>query len=130
MTVHAALYTRLSTDATLGPLVSNGDSPETFRVYPMLIPQNPTYPLVRYQTVDGPPIDNVGGESTLKKARIQFDAIADDFDEAHTIADAIDDALTASAVGFKARRLTRFDLPYDNDVEVFRVTMDYSIWYT
>lgn len=129
MTASASIFNRLSTDGTVGPLVTNGGSPATYRIYPVNMPQDVTYPAIRYQHITNRPIDNIIGESTLTNDQVQFDCYAETFDAAHTLANAVNTAMTGSSTGFKARRINRLDLPFESGLNIFRVMMEYSIWY-
>lgn len=129
MPVNNNLFARLTTDATLGPLVSNNDSPETFRVYAMVMPQGVTYPAVRYQNISSEPQNTLNGEPDLRNDRIQIDSYSDDYDEAHTVADAIEGAMAGTGNNFKSLRITRIDLDYDEDIGIYQVSIDYSVWY-
>ena len=60
----ADLYAQLSAVAALGG-----------RVYPLVLPQNITYPAVSYQRISAPRISTFNGDLDLVKATIQVELV-------------------------------------------------------
>ena len=107
MPANTNIFARLSTDATLGPLVTNGDSPETFKIYPMFMPQVVSYPALRYQNISSEPQNTFGGESDQQNDRVQIDIYSDSYDESQTVADAVVAAMAGTgATSFCTSTLT------------------------
>ena len=129
MPANTNIFARLSTDATLGPLVTNGDSPETFKIYPMFMPQGVSYPALRYQNISSEPQNTFNGESDQQNDRVQIDIYSDSYDETQTVADAVVAAMAGTGNSFKALRLSRIDLQYDTDVGIYQTSIDFSVWY-
>jgi len=65
--LEAVIFTRLSTYAGLIALTST-------RIYPIILPQNPTLPAVTYQRTDGPRESALGAEMGLAHPGIQIDS--------------------------------------------------------
>jgi hypothetical protein len=88
MTPVEAVRTRLLSVVPVTTLVGT-------RIYQLITPQSPTYPLIRLQEVDARPDDTVDGETGILIVRVQIDAIAqrvsggDTHSEATALADAI-----------------------------------------
>lgn len=127
MSINTRLFSRLSSDAGVSALVFASG---IYRIYPVLLPQDSAYPAISYQNISNNPINHLSGESNQQNDRVQIDCWAETNDQAHAMADAVKLAMQGSANNFKAIRLTRIDLPYDNDTKLFRVNQDFSIWYT
>lgn len=65
MTFEEALVTRLQADAGVTALVAQ-------RIYPDILPQQPTYPALVYTTVDEVGSDSQQGPDDLRATRVQF----------------------------------------------------------
>lgn len=57
---------------TLGPLVSN-------RVHPVVVPQDASYPCIRYVTVSAAPENSLCGSSGLVRSSFQLDIYAEQY---------------------------------------------------
>lgn len=126
MSINSRLFSRLSADAGVSALVFASG---IYRIYPVQVPQDAQYPAVVYQTVNNTPINHLTGESDLQNDRVQIDCYAESSDQAHALADAIKAAMQGDANNFKAVRVSRNDIPFDDDTKLHRVSIDYSIWY-
>lgn len=116
--IEADLRTYLIAHADIFPLVGS-------RVYPMLLPQNPTLPAITYQRVSGPKVQSLKGINALSHPRIQFDCWAATYTAVKGLAEKLISALNDySGVIFYGDR----DM-YEQDVEVYRVSIDIAIWY-
>ena len=122
MTIEADIITALEAYSALTTLVST-------RIYPMRLPQNPTWPNVVYSrsstdfhnTVS----TNAAGQAN---ARFQIDCRADDYAEARDVASKAIAAMTG-ATTFDALIISDSDFPYEPDTEIYRVVLDFSVWY-
>ena len=65
MTIETALYSYLKDFAGLYALVST-------RIYPLILPQNPTLPAVAYQQISGPRVHAMGNDPGITYPRYQF----------------------------------------------------------
>ncbi len=70
--VEQAIYDRLSNYAGLTALVST-------RIYPMVLPQNPTYPAVRYQRISGTRLSAIDVDIGIAQPRFQVDCYAETY---------------------------------------------------
>ena len=122
MSIRTDIFTALSGHAALTALVSS-------RIYPIKAPQSPTYPLVIYQRVSNDHINSLTGSSGLNKSRYQFDIYAATYGAANNIADAVAGGM-AAATTYESILLSTIDLDFDDNVEEYRVTIDFSVWHT
>ena len=72
----ANLYSTLSGFAGVQALVNNGDSPQTYRIYPMLMKQDDTRPAIVYQRIVGNRVVLLEGNSGSAPERIVFQITA------------------------------------------------------
>lgn len=77
--IEDALYSHLSGHAGLTALVSA-------RIYPMVLPQNPSYPAVTYKKISGPRETSKAGPSGTVRARMQIDCWAESYAAAKQVA--------------------------------------------
>ena len=129
--MEAALYTLLSTDASVTAVIGSGASA---RAYPLLLPQNGTLPAVTYQRVSTPRIltASLGGQNARVKCRMQMDCWARTFAQARTLADAVRTAMLG-ATTFTALALDEQSLyepgEREDGLHFYRISTDYSCWY-
>ena len=125
--LETVLQTRLSTYAGLTALVGT-------RVYPIKLPQEPAMPSVTYQRIDGPRESGMTQEHGMAHPRIQVDSWASTYGGAKAVAEQVRTALERwSNSGTTPEILDSFiegdtDL-YESEVELYRVSMDFLIWY-
>jgi len=123
-----SIYTRAITHGGLKTLIG-----ET-RCYPR-IPDNPTFPLVRYTFVSTPPNAYLDHEAAVDRttSRVQFDAYASTVTAARQLGDQVFDAFhkwsSGTAVGwsFVVNRFSSWDPGFDKQREVLEVVFDHSI---
>lgn len=77
-----AIHARLGAHAGTKNLVGN-------RIYPLRLPQGPTYPAVRYQVIGAPRTHVMGGSTGEVHARVQVDCYADTYEGAKELADQV-----------------------------------------
>ncbi len=102
----------------LRALVSN-------RCYPLVMPQNPTYPAIVYSRISSNPENVLEGGSTIDQVRIQIDCYATTYGSAKSLAEQVRTAMEQAS--FKGTLQFDFD-DYEPDVKVYRVVQDYYIW--
>lgn len=127
MTIEAGLYAHLVGHAGVAQIAGT-------RVYPLLIPQNAAMPALAYRRVSTVSDEAHGSDPGLEAARFQLDALARTYRDAIALRDAVRLALK----GFKGLLgtvpvqavlwLSSWD-DYDEDLELFRQTMDIRIWH-
>lgn len=93
MALEEGVFSYLSTYPGLVPLVGT-------RIYPLLLPQNPTLPAVTYQRISTPR-EAAFGRAFFEHPRFQFNCWADDLPAAVAVGDQVKAALNlyAGAMG-------------------------------
>ena len=127
MTIQEEIFTRLTGYSGLTALIDK-------RVYYMRMPQKHRLPAIVYQKISGPKLYSHDGEAGLAYPRIQFSCMADDPDEATSVAAQLQAALSAytdSGLTTPIEAsfiLNEFD-DYEQDTDIYRVLVDYRIWH-
>lgn len=127
-TIEQALRSKLLADATVLGLVST-------RVYPLVLPQDPTYPAITYKRVTGRDMTAHDGRLGLDRSRFQIDCLDDDFGGATTLARAVMVALngyrgTVDTVDIGAIVNESTQDLYDPILEIQKVSIDFWVTYT
>jgi len=117
--IEVLVYRAMILDAAVTRLINT-------RVYPVVMPQDVTLPAVSYQRVSTDPVNHLGGYSGLKNAHIVINAWGRNYDEAKAIASAIHAAMDA-ARAFRCVLTNELD-GYDQDVQLYVISHDYSCW--
>ncbi|MEN6474136.1 MAG: DUF3168 domain-containing protein [Syntrophaceae bacterium] len=97
------------------------------RIYPVLLPQDPTLPAITYQRISNDPQNTMGGHGDLYNPRIQIDAWARSYSEIKSLELAIRTAMEAASA-FSALEMSDQDL-YEPDMEIYRISIDFSCWF-
>lgn len=102
------------------------------RVYPLVLPQNVTYPASTYHRIGGIDELSSGTRSDLVEGRFQVDCYAETYLAVRTEAKAIRDALSGYAGTMGSTRVDsavrdREDEEYEQETKLFRVSMDFII---
>jgi hypothetical protein len=118
--IEEALYSHLSTSTGLTALVSD-------RIYPIMMPQDPTLPAITYQRISNSPVNTIGGFASLDNPHIQFDCWATSYSSVKALGDKLRKTI-AAATTFNALQMSDQDL-YEADTEIYRVSMDFSCWF-
>ena len=109
----------LKADSTLTSLI-NG------RIYRSILPDNPTYPLVLFETEKE--IQNtLGGESSLQRYVFDFMVMGASYVECKAIFNALNSALT-SASGYSHTMLSSDDGEFNDEIEQYLINAQSSIW--
>ena len=128
MGLRETIYSRCTTHAGTKALV-------TARVYPDLVPEDPTWPLIVYHRVsanDGDYRDH-DAPTTREISRVQLDCYDDTSDGAADLADQVQAAFngwsSGSAVGwaFKANRVAGYDVALKAYRQVVDVMIEHEI---
>jgi hypothetical protein len=97
------------------------------RIYPDILPQNPVYPSITYFEIDPGAQYCLSGPSDLTNPQIQVDCWAvtrsGAKDLAAKVKAAIDGANTFKGLLVAGRSI------YEDEVDVYRSSLDFSIWY-
>lgn len=102
------------------------------RIYPLVIPQDPppVYPGITYQRITSDHVASLQGHSGLVDARVQIDVWALSYAGAKALAREVKAAITEPGAD-KLGGLLLTDLDdYEPDTRLYRVSMDFSIWYS
>lgn len=121
MALYNKLFRHLSTSTLVTAHTSN-------RIYPVVLPQGTVaaFPAVTYQRVSGDRVYSLSGYSTLENARMQIDCWATSFETVKDLADKTRQVVDSATV-FASNLISDQDL-YEDGVEVYRVSMDFSLW--
>jgi len=71
--IGAAIVTHLETVAEVTAVVGSGDAA---RIYPSVLPQDPTYPAIVYTVASNTSEEHLGGSAGLSHARVRIDCYA------------------------------------------------------
>lgn len=110
MSISTGLFNLLKTITPLGN-----------RVYPLVLPQNPTYPSVVYQRISSYDTQTINGTQSLDMGRFQIKVYATSYKNAIDTAELVKTALSG-----KALKLMEMD-DYENDTKLFSLQLDYQI---
>lgn len=110
MSIESGLFDVLKTIPSVGS-----------RVYPLILPQNPTYPAIVYQRISSFDTGTIDGTESLDMARFQIKAYARTFQEVITVRDAI-----KAIMSCKANKLMHMS-DYENDTKLYSEMIDYQI---
>lgn len=97
------------------------------KVYPVVAPDAPVPPYIVYFVVASNAENVMSGDSGLVNTRVQVDVYARSYGDARAIALQIDQLMAAWSV--QNVSLLSQD-GYEDDVKLFRVTTDFSVWHT
>lgn len=126
MSVETVLFSRLSEHTGLNALVST-------RVYPNLIPQNATMPVVSYHRISTHRESAMGVDTGVARARFQLDAFAATYSAVRAVAEQIRAALqrwtNASGTVVQDSFILGEQEFYEDETKRFRVSQDFEIIY-
>jgi len=116
MTIGSQLKSALSGNSGITNLVSA-------RIYPVQLPQTPTYEAITYLRVSN---SGQNGTSTRRESRWQIDCWAQTYAEAHVLARAVKTALEEyhDGSGIEYARVVNELDDYDPDVDAYRTIVD------
>jgi len=106
----------------------------TTRCYPVMLPQNPVYPLILYTKISGMRDHHLNGSSGKAHPRFQIDAWGETYAQAKSLAGAIRDALdsyegTVDTTKIGSCLLISEIDTYESEIKIFRTIMDFIIWH-
>lgn len=122
------LYSHLSGDSTITDIVGTN-------IYGGQVAQHATAPFVRFFRVGAYRVHSTLGPNGLANPRMQIDCYASTYQGVKELADAV----RKSVNGFRgamgsvniggSRLVSEFD-SFDNDEQIYRISMDFSFWFT
>jgi len=121
MSLYNKLYKHLSTSVLITAHTSN-------RIYPVLLPQGTVaaFPAVTYQRISADRVYSLSGYSTLENAKMQIDCWATSFETVKDLGNKMRQVVDG-ATAFASNLISDQDL-YEDEVQVYRVSMDFSLW--
>lgn len=97
------------------------------RLYPAVAPEGAAAPFGIYLLVAGLPENSLQGRSNLTNSRYQVDVYAATKADAETLAASVRTAMNDASLFASVCQLQQ-DF-YDTDAQLFRVSMDFSLWH-
>lgn len=130
--VGAAIKARLEATIPVTNLVGTGS---TARIFPVRLPQKPTFEAITYQKVGMPTrVHAFGEDSGLMQARVAVSSWAPTYDRVKVLAEAVRDGLSRARGTFGG--VVVQGMFFDNELDLFeddtalhRVNQDYLIWH-
>jgi hypothetical protein len=122
------VYSYLAGQSTITDIVST-------RIYPVILPQNATFPAVSFRAEEHDLNESFSGQNGLTESFYMLDAWGSTYEAARDLADAIRTTLknhSGSFGGAIVQRVTLTSGPipvYEDEVEAFRLTQIFSIWH-
>lgn len=95
------------------------------RVYPLVMPQNPTLPAIVYSRVSINPFNRLEGGSSIDQIRMQIDVYASTYSAVKSLAESVRTAMEAAS--FKATLQLEQDF-FEPNLNIYQVTQDYYVW--
>ena len=117
--IETELYTALTADTTIAAVASN-------RVYPLVMPQDPTLPAITYERISGAKVNGLDGYLGMDNPHIMLNVWATRYDTAKELAEDVHDCMN-KVTAFRALLINDMD-GYDPDTGLFVISQDYSCW--
>lgn len=133
--IDVSLYAFLSAAPAVAALVGDGNSPETYRIFPNDAGENPVMPCLVYARISRAEGHTFDGPHGFCRSRVQIDALADTYTAAKALATAVRKALNgySGPFGMLEAHYARLDTDQDfaEDAGAFsRIAMDFIITHT
>lgn len=126
MSVESEIKTKLNTDVTVTAILST-------RIYPLILPQNPTLPAAQYAIIDGPPTDNLAGKAGLYRFELQIDIFANRYKQAVEAENVVRKSLQGYTNIGSGNIQGIYHLmssdDYEKEIANFKKVMRFSVWY-
>jgi len=97
------------------------------RVHPVILPDAPVYPIIRYTNVSTNHNNTLCGPSNLTDSRYRIDVFAQTIKEAEQISASVKSIMRGGSLGFQNTPLMDMD-GYEPTVGIYRKTLDFQIW--
>jgi len=119
--IEPKILTLLKNNTGVSALVSS-------RIFPVMADEPPTYPhIVYFRTPAGHFVNSLSGFSGLENPIFQIDCMATTYLGAKAVSDAVKLAMNG-ATTFKSTCWNEEDMPFDIELQVYGVSLDFSIW--
>lgn len=126
MTVEADIFSRLSGYSGLTALVST-------RIYPVRLPQKPTYPAIVYTRISAERISAMGDDTGTVRPRFQFDVYATTYANARAVTEQLRKALQrysgTDTVTIQEIFVIGESEFYEDETELYHTAIDFEIIY-
>lgn len=125
--IYEALRTRLIATANVQSIVSS-------RIYPVKMPDNPTFPAISMQMVSALHEESLSGSSGLVGALLQLDCWAASINTAHDLAEKVRLALEGfrgTVASHDIQGITDWQTidSFDDDTAIYRVSCLSRVWH-
>ncbi len=125
--LNEAIYGRLQAVSGVTNLVGT-------RVYPVVLPQDPVYPAVRYQQTAGERTQAMGSNTGLVNTTVQIDSYSESYEEAREVAEEVRAALqrfqgTVAGVEIESVFVNGPLDVFEDQIKKFRVQQDFTVWH-
>ncbi len=124
MTAEQTLYTTLTGDGDVSPLIINATSPVTWRLFPSVAPDNVVRPFVVYSISGASKPVDLSDIANIENARFQIDVYDTTSADARTLADHIIDAINTNMKLTEAYIVAQ----YENETKLHRYLIDCTVW--
>lgn len=126
MPVGDNIRTFLLADASIAAAVGT-------RVYPIALPQKPTLPAIRYNTISSFETSSTPGVRGLIRPRIQFDSYGTTYAAARALAELLRDRLSnyrgaAGSATVQGAFFVNESEVFDPEQKAYKVMQDFFIW--
>ena len=99
------------------------------RIYPVIAPQGTTEDFIVWRRVGGDPLAVLSGASISRQyVNVQIDCLAEKYDRASDIADAVRAAIKAGSAAFKGNARVPVDL-YEQEARLHRVVVEATLFH-
>jgi hypothetical protein len=127
MSLESNLHTIITTAPSFTALAGT-------RLYPVLLPEEPTLPAATYQRISTTREYTTTGPVALNRVRIQLDCWADTYAQVKQLQAAIlailEDRSPYTSAGIDSITLITATDGYEQDARIYRVSMDFYIYAT
>lgn len=130
MSAEKVIRDRLNSHAGVNALVAG-------RIYPLLLPQEPTYPAITYRRVASSRIQSVHSDPGMARVQIQVTCWALSYDSVRSVTEQVRLALErygTAVTGTTLSGLTVYDIymgseadSYEPEIDAFASSVDYTV---
>lgn len=130
MKAEKVVYERLTTHAGVSGLVGT-------RVYPLVLPQNPTYPCIMYQRVSSSRVQGVHSDPGMAQVTVRIVCLDHEYNDVKALAEQVRLALErygSSIAGTLIAGVNVYDIlmgseadAYEEDLDVFSHSLEFTI---
>lgn len=127
MSVESELFTRLTSVSSVTALLGT-------RIYPLILPQNPTLPAAQYAMIDATPRENLFANAGLYRYELQIDIFADKYADVVTGENVVRKALQGydniGTGNIQAIHHMMSTDDFEKEIANFKKVLRFSVWYS